>query len=338
MHKNSIIYVGNMLSKKGSNQTSIETLALFLQNLNYDIKRTSDKKNQILRLVDMLYTIYKSSKKVDYILIDTYSTNGFWFAYISGILCSILKINYIPILRGGNLPERLKNNPKLCQTLFSKAYINIAPSNYLFQKFKKNGFKNLKLIPNTIEIKNYDFKERNLLKPKLLWVRAFSVIYNPLLALKVLKELLKEYPEAELCMVGPFKDNSIKDCKAYAGKNQLPVTFTGKLAKAKWVSYAKDFDIFINTTNVDNTPVSVIEAMALGLPVVSTNVGGLPYLLNHQKDAFLVEPDDKNAMFDAILNLLQNHKLAHHLSQNGRELAETFDWEVIKHKWQKILK
>lgn len=337
MCKKTIVYVGNMLSKKGSNQTSIETLALFLRRLGYSIIRTSNKKSQLFRLVDMLYTIYKSSKKIDYVLIDTYSTNGFWFAYFSGILCIKLKINYIPILRGGNLPLRLKKNPRLCRSLFSKAYMNIAPSNYLYQAFKTHGIDNLKLIPNTIEIKNYNFKKRSLLKPKLLWVRAFADIYNPLLALKVLKELLKDYPEAELSMVGPFKDESIQHCKDFAKKHQLPVTFTGKLPKEKWIAYAKDFNIFLNTTNVDNTPVSVIEAMALGLPVVTTNVGGLPYLLSHQKNAFLVNPDDVNAMLEAILNLLQNQELAQHLSQNGRELAETFDWEVVKHQWQNIL-
>ncbi len=333
-----LLYVGNMLSKKGSNKTSIETLALFLQSEGFSVKRTSSQQNKILRLIDMLLSILINSKKVDYVLIDTYSTSGFWFAYYSAILCLKLNIKYIPILRGGNLPNRLKNSPKESNLFFSNAEINIAPSNYLFEAFKNAGFTNIKLIPNSIEIKNYNFKKRKSVQPKLLWVRAFADIYNPILALKVLKELLKDFPHAELSMIGPFRDNSIEQCKLYAEKHQLPVKFTGKMEKAEWIDYAKDFDIFINTTNVDNTPVSVIEALALGLPVVTTNVGGLPYLLKHDKEAILVNPDDVEEMHDAILKLIHNQDFAQKLSENGRNLTETFDWDVVKNQWKEILK
>lgn len=332
-----ILYLGNKLSIKNRNLTTIEHLGECLKSLSFEVKTYSNQRNKIKRLFSMLWAII-IHRKVDYLLIDTYSTSAFWFAWSSAKLAQILKLKYILILHGGNLPERLKKNPKLCQSLFSKAYLNIAPSNYLFQAFKRHKFENLKLIPNTIEIKNYDFKERQVLKPKLLWVRAFADIYNPILALKVFKALLKDYPEAILSMVGPFKDNSITSCKAYVQENNLPVIFTGKLSKERWINYAKDFDIFINTTNVDNTPVSVIEAMAVGLPIVSTNVGGIPYMLNHKENALLVTPNDINEMHKAILLLLNNVKLAQQLSQKGRQLAESFDWEVIKLQWQKVLK
>lgn len=327
-----------MLSKKGSNKTSIETLALFLQSEGFSVKRASSKNNKVLRLLDMLFSILKNSKKVDYVLIDTYSTSGFWFAYYSAILCIKLNIDFIPILRGGNLPDRLKKSPKQCNLFFSKANINIAPSNYLFEAFKEAGFKNVKLIPNSIEIENYDFKIRASIKPNLLWVRAFAEIYNPILALKVLKQLLKDYPNAQLSMVGPFRDNSIDECKSYANKHNLPVKFTGKMDKAEWIDYSKNFDVFINTTNVDNTPVSVIEAMALGLPIVTTNVGGLPYLLKNKEEAILVNPNDVTEMHNAILKLLKDQDFAQKLSENGRKLTETFDWSVVKNQWKDVLK
>jgi glycosyltransferase involved in cell wall biosynthesis len=161
-------------------------------------------------------------------------------------------------------------------------------------------------------------------------------IYNPLLALKVLEELLKTSPQAQLSMVGPYKDNSINECKAYAEKHQLPVIFTGGLPKKDWLTYAKDFDIFINTTNIDNTPVSVIEAMALGLPVVSTNVGGIPFLLINEQDALLVPPNDEHHMTKAVMRLLQHPKLAQNLSHAAREKVERFDWQYIKQHWFEV--
>jgi glycosyltransferase involved in cell wall biosynthesis len=276
-------------------------------------------------------------RQFDVVLIDTYSTSAFWFAWCSAKLCQALDLKYIMILHGGNLPLRLKSHPKQCKAIFKKAFVNITPSPYLFEEFQKADYSNLKMIPNHIDIKNYAFKSRKIIQPKLLWVRAFAEIYNPLMALKVLKLLRNDYPQATLSMVGPFKDNSITQCKNYALEHDLPVKFTGKMTKKKWIDYAKDFDIFINTTDVDNTPVSVIEAMALGLPVVSTNVGGLPYLLKHEEQALLVNPNDEKAMNRKILNLLQNENLLEKLSYNGRQLAETFDWNVVKSGWQEVL-
>jgi len=337
MIKSKLLYVGNKLSFKNRNQTIIEQLSTDLRKLNYKIESYSSEKNKIKRLFSMLWAIFKH-RNSDYLLIDTYSTSAFWYAWLCGQLAKVLGLKYILILHGGNLPIRLEKNPKLCQSLFSKAYMNIAPSNYLYHTFKSKGFKNLKLIPNTIEIKNYNFQERSNLKPNLLWVRAFAEIYNPLLALRVLKQLLNDYPEAKLSMVGPFKDKSIVTCKAYAKKHNLPVKFTGKMKKKVWIDYAKNFDVFINTTNVDNTPISVIEAMALGLPVVTTNVGGLPYLLEDHKQALLVNPNNKNEMYSAIKDLINNNELSSTLSKNGRVLAESFGWETVKHKWKEILK
>jgi glycosyltransferase involved in cell wall biosynthesis len=337
MPKKTLLYLGNMLSKSGSNVTTIDTQTQLFQGEGISVYKASPKNNQALRLVDMLSAILKYRNKVDVVLIDTYSTLGFWFAYSSARLCQVLNIPYIPILHGGNLPERLKKSPELCQSLFGHAKVNIAPSAYLMHYFQEAGYANLKYIPNTIEISNYQFKKRKHLSPKLLWVRAFVDIYNPLLALKVLEKLLKTHPDAELSMVGPFKDETIDECRAYAEENKLPVTFTGGMPKADWLAYAQDFDIFINTTNVDNTPVSVIEAMALGLPVVTTNVGGLPFLLDHQKDALLVSPDDPQAMLEAIQQLLNEPELTHLLSRQGRQKIEAFDWQVVKQQWFDVI-
>lgn len=338
MPKKTLLYLGNMLSKKGSNVTSIETLGHFLSEESYVVYRSSSQKYQLLRLIDMLSAILRYRNQVDCVLIDTYSTLGFWFAYSSAQLCQLLKIPYIPILRGGDLPKRLKKSPALCQKLFNNAKVNIAPSAYLMHYFEKAGYQNLKYIPNTIELVNYKFQKRSEISPQLLWVRAFADIYNPMLALRVLQYLLKDYPSAKLSMVGPSKDQSIEECRAYAEKHNLPVTFTGGMPKADWLTYAENFDVFLNTTNVDNTPVSVIEAMALGLPVVTTNVGGLPFLLEDQKEALLVAPDSADDMRTAIQSLLESPSLTQKITTAARQKVEKFDWEVVKHQWFEVLK
>ena len=99
---------------------------------------------------------------------------------------------------------------------------------------------------------------------------------------------------------------------------------------------AADHDIFINTTDFDNLPVSVIEAMALGLPVVSTNVGGVPYLIDHERDGILVPARQPKLMAEAIDKLLKNNAYGATISMAARKKAEMFDWQTIKHQWHSL--
>ena len=338
MKRKKILYIGNQLSTSNKvTVTSIETLGRFLKNEGYTIKRASHFKNKLLRLFHMMLTSFFTVGSRDIVLIDTYSTQNFWFAVVVGFICRMRKVPYIPILRGGDLPNRLKKSAKASRNLFGNAKLNVAPSTYLYEIFQQAGFTNIVQIPNTLELKKYKFRRRHILQPKLLWVRSFAEIYNPLLALKILESLLESYPNAELCMVGPEKDASFTQCKSYASERNLPVTFKGKLSKEAWRELAAHYDIFINTTNFDNTPVSVLEAMALGLPVVTTEVGGIPYLLKNEEDAILVQPNDASVFVHAVNRLLENPILAEKLSRQGRKMVEAFDWEVVKEQWIDLL-
>ena len=150
--------------------------------------------------------------------------------------------------------------------------------------------------------------------------------------------IVHQFPQAQLTMVGPDLDGSMESCKKLATEQGVEnkIRFTGKLTKEEWIKLAQDCDIFINTSNFDNQPVSIIEAMALGLLVVSTNVGGVPYLVEHEKTGLLVEKENAAAMSEAMLKLINEDRLVAHLSGNGRKLSEHFDWNNLKHKWAEL--
>ena len=336
-HRGKILYIGNKLSTSGNTLTTVETLGNHLSGEGYSVITSSSKKNKVIRLVDMMLAVIKNRNKVSTVLIDTYSTQNFYYAVQVGRLCRIFKIPYIPILHGGNLPNRLKTSKKLSRKLFGGAKMNVAPSLYLMEHFKNEGFNNLVYIPNTIAIKNYPFLLRKYVRPKLLWVRSFAEIYNPLLALEIVELLAKQGMEVELCMVGPDKDGTMQRCKKVAQELDLPVTFTGILKKENWVSLSKNYDIFINTTNFDNMPVSVMAAMALGMPVISTDVGGIPFLVDSGVNGILVAPNNPQFFVDSIIDLCANPSKTAEISKNARAKMEGFDWNKVKEQWIGLL-
>jgi L-malate glycosyltransferase len=332
-----LLYIGNKLSNHGYTSTSIETLGAFLEDEGFRVFYASSRKSKVMRMFEMIFMTFKYCKKVDYVLIDTYSTKNFWYAFVISQLCRMLRVKYIPKLHGGNLPNRIVRSKFFSDLIFNNAYINIAPSNYLYETFKNSGYTNLRYIPNTIELQLYTESEKEFKTPKLLWVRSFAKIYNPIMAVEVFANIKEKYPDATICMVGPKKDDSYSKTIRYANKNNVEVKFTGKLSKADWIALSKDYNIFINTTHFDNTPISVIEAMALGLPVVSTNVGGIPYLLEHGKNALLVKDNDVEDMARQIERLITDSDLAQSLSVKGKESVKDFDWEVVKKQWSELL-
>ena len=333
-----LVYIGNKLTNTGKTATTIDTLGKGLEDAGFKVSYASSYTNIVFRFIDMLWTVFKHRKATDYVLIDTYSTLNFYYAYGVSQLCRMLKLKYIPILHGGNLSNRLKNNPKLSASIFNNAYVNSAPSNFLKIQFKNHGYTNVTVIPNSIAIQQYPFKQRTIDHIRLLWVRSFSELYNPKLAVSILHALKLKGVDASLCMIGPDNDGSLNTTQAYAKSLGVSVDFTGKLSKADWITRAKNYNVFINTTNFDNTPVSVIEAMALGLPIVSTNVGGLPYLIEDSKNGVLVAPEAIDAFVTAILDYKDKPGFLQSVVKQARSTAESFDWEVVKQQWLLTLK
>lgn len=297
----------------------------------------SDKANKAFRLWDMLWTVYKYRRSLALVFIDTYSTLNFYYAIGVAKLCRFYKIPYVPILHGGNLPQRVDKSKISSRKLLNGAMVNIVPSNYMFDQFKERGFSNLVHIPNTITIENYEFLNRDKPEYRLLWVRSFAEIYNPKMALEIVALLKEKGKKVSLCMVGPDKDGIMEICKKIALEKKLPVTFTGLLKKEEWIELSKEYDIFINTTNFDNMPVSVMEAMALGMPVVSTDVGGMPYLIENGVNGILVPPKDPEVFAKAIVELVENPVKSEAISNNARSSVERLDWSEVKLKWNALI-
>jgi len=333
-----LLYIGNNLNTAKANISSIQVLGVLLESEGYNLCYASSKRNKLLRLLDMLWSCIWNSKWADAVLIDTYSTQNFYYAYTCSLVCRLLNIPYLPVLHGGNLPERLEKNPKLSASIFNNSFKNISPSIYLKNAFSKKGYDNVEYIPNSISLENYAVYPKSFNTIRLLWVRSFSKIYNPIMAIDVLILLKELGHEAELCMIGPDTDGSLEKVKKYAKNIGVKTKFAGKLTKEEWVNISEDYNIFMNTTNYDNMPLSIIEAMALGFPIASTDVGGIPFLIKNEEEGLLSPKNDAKEMAKNIIRIFKDEKLRVNLSTNARKNAECFDWQFLKNQWHTIFK
>jgi glycosyltransferase involved in cell wall biosynthesis len=337
--KRTILFVGNFVSSWQGSRNVCEDLVEQLRLLKWTILTTSAKRSHLARLSDMVVTVLRKRKAYAAASVDLFSGNAFLWAEVVCFMLDRLRVPYVINLHGGNLPKFAARWPRRVQKMLSHPAFVTTPSRYLLERMSQFRT-DIVLLPNAVDISLYRFRLRLRPTPRLVWMRAFHHIYNPILAPRVISCLFEEFPNIQLDMIGPDKgDGSLDQTQREVERLSMQehVRFVGSIAKSDVPTWLERGDIFINTTNVDNTPVSVIEAMACGLCVVSTNVGGLPYLLTHNQNAVLVRPNDAESMAAGIRQILKEPAFSARLSNNARGTAEHFDWSIIQKEWDRIL-
>jgi glycosyltransferase involved in cell wall biosynthesis len=332
-----VLLIGNFLSSSGASRSVMEDLEERLRS-TYRLTCASHYRPGWKRGLHMVWTAIRHCTRYEVAVIDLYSDAAFLWGEAVGIILSLLRRPAVLVLRGGSLPDFAKRHPRRLKACLSRAAVVCAPSDYLRERMLAYR-PDVELLPNPVPVGRYPFRLRSDPSPRIVWLRAFHEIFNPELAPEVLRLLTDEFPGASLQMFGAARDGSVARTRATAERlgvaNQ--VSMPGPLPKNQIPEALNEGDIFLNTTNVDNTPVSVLEAMACGLCIVSTNVGGVPYLLEHDHDALLTPPNDAPAMAAAIRRILTEPGLAEKLSRNARAKAEQFDWSVVLPRWEQVL-
>lgn len=332
-----LLYLGNKLSEFKTMSSAMETLIPLFREFA-DVYSASGKKNQMFRFLDMLYSFAKHGLRSDYIVIDVYSSRAFYFAFFFGCLANIFEKKAILVLRGGDLPKLYKKSPKKLRFLFLVAFKIVAPSSYLADFFRRRGFQ-VEVIPNMIVLEDYPYSLRLPIRPRILALRGFGKVYNPLMTLKTILMIKEKVPGLELLMLGNEDEYYYDEVLEFIRYHELEsiVKVRAKMSKKDWVTLSMDYDIMISNPIIDNTPISLIEGMALGMNVISTNVGGVPFLVS-KEEAVLVERDDIQGLGRGLLKLMSDCSYSKQLSESGRIKAENFDWSIVSKEWKYILK
>jgi glycosyltransferase involved in cell wall biosynthesis len=325
--------VGHMFGRHGG---MITTQGLILAELfdkaGVKTVATSAKRSKPGRLLDAAATLLRKLPGLDLLMIDTYGGPSFILEDMASSMAKLFGRPSVMVLRGGALPEFLSRYPQWTRRVLSRADLLIAPSTYLSEAFARFGYR-VEVIPNVVRMGEYTFRERNQVRPKLLWMRSFHEIYNPMLAIDVLKRVRERYPDAILTMAGQDKGllAPVQEAAQRFGLRDA-VRFPGFLDLPGKRREFANADIFLNTNRIDNMPVAVVEACAAGLPVVATDVGGLKDLITSGETGLIV-PESDEALAGAIERLVETPQLAHRLCLKGRALAEACSWEAVAPQW-----
>jgi glycosyltransferase involved in cell wall biosynthesis len=330
-----ICFVGPMIGKHpGCVTTQDEVLANLFRSDGRAVLSVSHKLGRLARVIDIAWTLLAKRGDIDILCLSVYGGPSFVVEDIASLLGKLFGFRIIMHFHGGALPQFLGRFPGWARRVLRRADVMVVPSKYLSRCLKGFGCE-LRIIPNVVDISQYSYRQMRELRPRLLWMRSFHDIWNPRMALRVLRRMLHDGFAASLVMAGQDKGmlGTLRKEAQEMGVDGA-VSFPGFLDVRAKRRYGEECDIFISTNRIDNTPVALIEAWAMGLPVVSTNVGGVPDLVCDGETGLLVDSDDDKSMAERVSELVRDARLARHLSESGRQKAEDCSWEKVRPQWE----
>lgn len=243
-------------------------------------------------------------------------------------LCVV--VNY----RGGDAEDFFAKSWNVVRFTLLKAQAIVVPSSFLFDIFLRRHIPTI-IIPNILDVKRfYPSKDRQMGgrkgSPHVVVTRNLEAIYDVATTIRAFALVCQRFPDAHLSIAGsgPEKDALVR--LSHELKISEKTSFLGCLSADEIAKLYRDADLMFNSSTIDNNPNSIIEALACGVPVVSTDVGGIPHLVEHDRDSLLVKPKQHHALAESAIGILRDPELRHRLVANGYVTVKKFSWESVE--------
>lgn len=336
---NRLLFIGFHSTPDGATpESQNELVAKLLQAHGFDVRSGSAKPRQLCRLVHQLVLMIRSLRWADAVIIDVFSGRRAWTPFLIARIARRVAIPSVLVLHGGGLPQYARvHSWRIGSTLRLGSRV-VAPSAYLKKEFEARGI-NVTELPNLVDLSLSGGEHPpDSFSRGVLWMRAFDTEYRPALAIEAFAVLSTQHPDVWLTMAGPDR-GLLADVRQLARERSVQdrVNFPGYLDAEEKARAFREHGVFLNTTAVDNTPVSVIEAMAAGLPVVATEVGGISDLLEGGRAGVLVPDGDAGSLAAAMSLLLEDVDFRARLVRSGADVAARFAPEAVVQAWQRLL-
>lgn len=288
----------------------------------------------IIRQPIYFWHLCKNLGRVDIVHIFSASYWSFLLAPSPALLVAKLRgkksiVNY----RSGEARDHLRRS-RVAARILRLVDLLVVPSGYLVDVFREFGL-DAKIVPNIVDTSQFSFRNRKNLRPHLVCTRGFHRYYGVDVVVRAFVEVQRSFPEARLDLVGdgPLKAR-IRELVKELGVTGI--NFAGAATRHHIARFYDEADIFINASNLDNMPVSILEAFASGLPVVSTEPEGMRYLIDHERTGLLSEVGDPMALARNVIRLLKDPELASVLARNAHDESRRYSWEANREQWLRL--
>jgi len=209
----------------------------------------------------------------------------------------------------------------------------VVPSQYLVDVFARHGLPATPVF-NHLDVEHFPYRERRVLRPRFLSNRNFESHYNVACVLRAFGRIQQQRPDATLVVAGDGRQRGMLHALA-AELGLRNVEFTGPVAPERMPALYDAADVYLHASNIDNMPLSILEAFATGVPVVTSDAGGIPYIVRHEENGLLVPREDDVALAAAALRLLDDSDLAASLAARARsECLAKYTWDAVQREWE----
>ena len=341
----SIALVGPLPPPPGGMANQTRQLARLLQEsgITVDVVRTNTPYRPawverlrglraVFRLVPFVASLWRVAGRVDVDIFHVMANSGWaWHLYAAPAVL-IARWRGKPVVvnyRGGGAEAFLARQARWVIPTLARASLVIVPSNFLGVVFRKHGV-DAEIIQNIVDLSRFRPAERSRADLHLIVTRNLEDIYDIPTALRAFASVKRVHPRARLTVAGSGPARAELERLTRELGLERDVTFAGRVDNEQITELYRSASLFLNASKVDNMPISLLEAMASGLPIVSTNVGGIPFLVEDGTTALLVRPGDPGAMADAVLRLLADAALADRLVAAGLTAAQAYSWEHVR--------
>jgi glycosyltransferase involved in cell wall biosynthesis len=227
----------------------------------------------------------------------------------------------------GEAAEHLERWGVLVHPWLRLAHVIVVPSDYLAGVFADHGVE-ARVIRNVVDLARFDYRERAPLQPHLVSTRNLEPYYRVDLVIEAFARVRAEARGATLSVAGYGSEEARLRRQARDG-----VTFVGKVDPQAMPALLHDADIFVNASVVDNQPVSILEAFASGLPVISTPTGDIAAMVRHDETGVIVPALDSDALAAAVLALLREPERAARLARRAHDELARYTWPALRDQW-----
>jgi glycosyltransferase involved in cell wall biosynthesis len=235
----------------------------------------------------------------------------------------------------GEAEDHLSHSQGFIKRILRFVDIIVVPSFYLQQVFSKFGI-DCEVVHNVVNEEVFKFRKREKYHPKYIVTRNLEPIYNIECILRAFRFIQIEFPDAMLTVIGCGSQE--QHLKSLVGPLKLEnVTFMGAVGRNSIPDYYDQSDFMLNASNIDNMPMSILEAFSSGIPVISTEAGGIPDIIRDGENGMLVPLNDDKAMAEKAIYLLENQEVARRIAEQARQdCVIKYSWDIIRKKWLEL--